>query len=64
MNEVEFWEGDVTCECGVKFHLYWNGGELDQYDCKCGRKHYTEARSVVLVTLEPGEKRPAAGAGE
>lgn len=49
----------VTCKCGKRFSLYWNGGELDQHDCDCGRKYYGEHRVTVMVTLEPGEARPS-----
>lgn len=50
---------DVVCPCGERFSLHWNGGELDQVDCKCGRKYYGEHRLTVVVSLEPGESRPA-----
>jgi hypothetical protein len=48
-SEREFSEGGVTCPCGQKFHLYWNGGELDSHECVCGRFYATEHRSTVLV---------------
>lgn len=56
-TEREFEEGAVDCSCGESFTLYWNGGECDQHDCKCGRRYYTEHRKTVLVTLAPGETR-------
>jgi hypothetical protein len=57
VKEVEYPDVDVTCVCGEKFKMWWNGGELDQHDCKCGRKYYGEHKETVMVILEPGEKR-------
>lgn len=48
-SEREFTDGDVVCPCGEKFHLFWNGGELDRHQCRCGRFYRTEHRSVHLV---------------
>ena len=58
MKEFPYPGDGFVCECGERFHLYWNGGELDEQRCKCGRFYYGEHRDVVLVMLEPGETRP------
>jgi hypothetical protein len=53
MKEIErvedFEEGDITCDCGEKFTLYFNGGELDQHKCRCGRFYKTVIQRVDLV---------------
>lgn len=53
----EFSAGDVTCQCGRSFQLYWNGGELDRHLCACGLFYRTEHREVELVVRQspPGE---------
>lgn len=52
-----FTDGDVTCPCGRTFHLWWNGGELDEELCACGRYYRTEHVRVDLVVYDkrPGE---------
>lgn len=48
----DFSEGDVLCPvCGRCFHLYFNGGELDEDEC-CGLSFRTEATGYQLV-IEP-----------
>lgn len=47
-----------ACVCGKKVVMYWNGGELDDVRCKCGRTYYGEHRETVVVILEPGEPDP------
>lgn len=49
--------GNVTCDrCGEKFHLYFNGGELDGHTCSCGRRWYQEALRYDLKMKEPAGK--------
>lgn len=44
-----FEEGDFKClRCGKPFHLFWNGGELDEVQC-CGLRYRTECTQVDLV---------------
>jgi len=39
-----------VCDCGRTFDLFWNGGELDEHDCACGRTYWGEhALTVVMV---------------
>jgi hypothetical protein len=54
----DYAEGPITCACGKKFSMHWNGGELDQHDCSCGRKYYGEHVKTVMVMLEKGEVAP------
>jgi len=45
----------VECECGATVPMYWNGGELDDSTCACGR-HYQGAHLVTVIRVkEPGE---------
>lgn len=53
LSEREFAVGDVTCECGRGFYLWWNGGELDEHQCECGLFYRTEHRSTVLTIRRP-----------
>lgn len=57
MQEVKriknFESGDIVCPCGEKFTLWFNGGELDQHECKCGLIYKTEAQSIDLVVYAP-----------
>jgi hypothetical protein len=34
--------------------MYWNGGELDDYDCVCGRV-YTGAHLTTVVMLDDSQ---------
>ena len=58
MREFIYPDDPVVCVCGERFRLYWNGGELDNFTCKCGRVYYGEHRDTVMVVLEPGERDP------
>jgi len=59
MKEIKriayFDSGEVICKCGAKFNLYFNGGELDSYQCICGLFYKTESRRVDLVVYAPEE---------
>lgn len=57
VNEIRGFEsGDYKCECGEVVHLYWNGGELDEKECKCGKFYRTEHQEVNLVIYESEPK--------
>lgn len=50
IDRVEgFTDGDYTCVCGEELTLYWNGGKLDEVQCKCGKHYHTEYYRVDLV---------------
>lgn len=53
VDGMEFYSGDVRCPCGKTHTLYWNGGELDQRSCGCGRTLRTEHHKVVLRVIGP-----------
>jgi hypothetical protein len=47
-----FEEGDFKClRCGKPFHLFWNGGGLDEAQC-CGLRYRTEHVQIDLVVYE------------
>ena len=60
MNEIKrisnFTSGEVVCECGEKFYLWFNGGELDMHTCKCGLIYKTEHRQIDLVVYKITDK--------
>lgn len=60
MKEIKrvknFDSGEVKCECGCVFDLYYNGGELDYHKCKCGLVYQTESFRYDLVVYKTGDK--------
>ena len=46
-------DGAVTCPCGEQFDMFWNGGELAERICKCGRRYHGEHRVTVMVVENP-----------
>lgn len=58
LNEIKrvpnFESGEVICECGEKFTLWFNGGELDEHKCKCGLLYRTECQQIDLVVYKAG----------
>jgi len=57
VNEIKrienFESGEVVCQCGEKFTLFFNGGELDEFQCKCGLLYKTEYQRIDLVIYAP-----------
>lgn len=41
------------CVCGMPVQLYFNGGELDQDDCKCGRTYRARHVLTIIEVKEP-----------
>lgn len=53
INRIKGFEaGNFQCECGENIYLYWNGGELDSEECKCGKFYRTEHQEVDLVIYD------------
>ena len=48
--------GSYKCECGEDLYLYWNGGELDEEECKCGKFYRTEHQEAALVIYDTKPK--------
>ena len=42
-DDDQDYNGNINCQCGLRVHLYLNGGELDRVKCKCGRIYYMES---------------------
>lgn len=49
----EWRSGDYQCECGETVTLWFNGGELDEQQCSCGRLYRTVHREIDLEILGP-----------
>lgn len=43
----------LTCPCGERVWLHFNGGELDSSKCKCGRFFYNETPLIQYWMEEP-----------
>ena len=46
---------EVVCPCGGQVKLWYNGGELDQRDCRCGRVYSLESVGTILRVEVPEE---------
>ena len=50
------WEGQYSycfeCLCGATVVLHFNGGELDQMVCKCGRDYLIRATGYELMVKD------------
>mgnify|MGYP003440919225 FL=1 len=41
------------CDCGENIVLYYNGGELDSWKCKCGITYEAEHVVTVIYKITP-----------
>lgn len=55
----DFQSGRYVCECGLEVHLWFNGGELDRVECKCGREYATHATGYYLEIKDPAHPAPS-----
>lgn len=44
---------NLSCPCGKKLTLFWNGGELDQKTCSCGRRYQGRHLVTVVEVFDP-----------